>query len=182
MQRYMRSSMPYYGVPAPKLAEVCRRRFEGISFRSASDWATSTQFLWRNAEFREERYAAIALSGSRAAREFQVPASLPVYEEMIRTGAWWDYVDQVAIHLVGPILRRFPSPMAAEMRAWAVGDDLWKRRTSIICQVGSGTATDRHLLFDCLEPSLERREFFLRKAIGWALRQYARVEPSIVAD
>ncbi|MCI4362387.1 MAG: DNA alkylation repair protein [Thermoplasmata archaeon] len=182
MQRYMRSTMPYHGVSSARLREVARRRFGGLSFRTALDWSRTTRYLWRHAKCREERYAAIALAGSRPARAFQTPAALPVYEEMIRTGAWWDFVDEVAVHRLGPILRQFPGPMSAEMRSWADGDDLWKRRSSIICQVGSRTATDRVLLFDCLRPSLERREFFLRKAIGWALRQYARVEPSVVAD
>jgi 3-methyladenine DNA glycosylase AlkD len=182
MQRYMRSTMPFHGVPAPAVLGVCRTRFEGISFRSASDWSRTVRFLWRHAKFREERYATIVLTGARPAREFQTPAVLPIYEEMIRTGAWWDYVDEVAVRRLGPILRRFPGPMAAQMRSWSGSEDLWTRRSSIICQVGAGDATDRALLFDCLEPSLGRREFFLRKAIGWALRQYARVEPSVVAD
>ncbi|MFI5414393.1 MAG: DNA alkylation repair protein [Candidatus Lutacidiplasmatales archaeon] len=182
MQQYMRSTMPYHGVPSPKLIDVCRRRFADLAFASAPQWWRTSRFLWRHAQFREERYAAIVLSGFLVAREFQTPAALPLYEEMIQSGAWWDYVDEVAVRRLGPILRRFPDPMAAEMLSWAVGEDLWKRRSSIICQVGSGTETDLALLMDCMEPSLERKEFFLRKAIGWALRQYARVEPSVVAD
>jgi 3-methyladenine DNA glycosylase AlkD len=182
MQPYMRSTMPYYGVTAPATVALCRRRFAGLVFRSLAEWQRTTLFLWNRAEFREERYAAIVLTGERCSREFQTVAAVPLYEEMVRTGAWWDYVDELAIRRLGPILRRFPEPMQREMRTWSVGDDLWKARSSIICQVGSGVETDRQLLFDCIEPSLASREFFLRKAIGWALRQYARLEPSVVAD
>jgi 3-methyladenine DNA glycosylase AlkD len=67
------------------------------------------------------------------------------------------------------------------MLAWSVSDDLWKRRTSIICQLGFKASTDLDLLYTCIEPSLTSREFFLRKAIGWALRQYAWTDPSEVA-
>jgi 3-methyladenine DNA glycosylase AlkD len=63
------------------------------------------------------------------------------------------------------------------MRAWARDDDLWVRRTAILCQLGSHEATDVSLLLDCIGPSVERREFFLAKAIGWALRQYAHEGP-----
>ena len=136
--------------------------------------------LWRGAAFREERYAAINLSGLRRAAPFQTLDALPMYEEMIVTGAWWDYVDAIASHRVGPLLRRFPDEMKPLMRAWSRSDDLWKRRTSIICQLRFKSETDLGLLYACIEPSLSSREFFLRKAIGWALRQYAWTDPEEV--
>ncbi|MCI4364979.1 MAG: DNA alkylation repair protein [Thermoplasmata archaeon] len=181
MQQYMRSALPYHGVNAPGLEAICRHRFAELAFSNAASWQRTTLFLWRHARFREERYAAIALSGIRAARAYQTPAVLPMYEEIIVTGAWWDYVDSVAIHRVGPILRSDRTRMARTMRSWSRSEDMWKRRTSIICQVGSGVATDQALLYDCIEPSIESREFFLRKAIGWALRQHARLHPDEVA-
>jgi 3-methyladenine DNA glycosylase AlkD len=104
-----------------------------------------------------------------------------MYEEMIVTGAWWDYVDALAAHRVGALLRRFPDPMRETMLEWSRSDDLWKRRTSIICQNRFKAETDLDLLYACIEPSLESREFFLRKAIGWALRQYAWTDPAEVA-
>lgn len=177
----MKSEMPYHGVPSPELANICRRLFDPLEFPSAPPWTAATLFLWRNAEFREERYAAFAFSGVRSAQPFQTLRAMPMYEEMIVTGAWWDYVDGLAANRLGPILRRFPTPMARRMRSWSRSSDLWKRRTSIICQLRFGADTDRALLYDCIEPSLDSREFFLRKAIGWALRQYARVEPVEVA-
>jgi 3-methyladenine DNA glycosylase AlkD len=103
-----------------------------------------------------------------------------MYEEMIVSGAWWDYVDGIASHRVGLLLRRHPEPMRTIMLEWSRSDDLWKRRTSIICQLTFKAETDLGLLYACIEPSLSSREFFLRKAIGWALRQYARTDPAEV--
>jgi 3-methyladenine DNA glycosylase AlkD len=104
-----------------------------------------------------------------------------MYEEMIVSGAWWDYVDVLASHRVGEyLLRDFPKEMKREMRRWSVDDDMWKRRTSIICQLTFKADTDLDLLYDCIRPSLPSREFFLRKAIGWALRQYAWTNPKEV--
>ena len=104
-----------------------------------------------------------------------------MYEEMIVTGAWWDYVDVIAIHRIGEyLLRDYPSRMKKTMRRWSAGEDLWKRRTSILCQITFKSDTDLDLLYDCIRPSLASREFFLRKAIGWALRQYAWTNPKEV--
>ena len=177
MQAYMKSAMPYHGVPAPLLRQVCREIFSDVGFDSASDWRAQVLSLWRNARFREERYAALYLSGDKRARDFQTPGAVKMYEELIVTGAWWDYVDTVASNSLGPILRNYPAPMRRKMLAWSKCNDLWKRRSSILCQLGSKDQTDLELLYTCIAPSMESREFFLQKAIGWALRQYARTDP-----
>jgi 3-methyladenine DNA glycosylase AlkD len=100
-------------------------------------------------------------------------AALPMYEELIVTGAWWDLVDEVATRLVGELELGF-------LRSWAVDPDLWKRRTAIIAQITRKDRTDAELLFDCIEPNRGDREFFIRKAIGWALREYSKVDPDAV--
>lgn len=178
----MRSVMLYRGVSAPEVASICRRRFKDLEFSSALRWQRTVLFLWRNARFREERYCAIALCRIRQAAPYQTPSALPMYREMINTGAWWDYVDEIAIHCVGTLLRAYPGSMSHTMRSWSRSTELWERRSAIICQVGFGNSTNENLLYECIEPSLDRREFFLRKAIGWALRQYARVQPASVAS
>ena len=77
-------------------------------------------------------------------------------------------------------LKQHPSEMGTLMRDWAVCADFWKRRTAIICQLNSKEETDVELLYDCIEPSIESYEFFLRKGIGWALREYAKTNPASV--
>jgi 3-methyladenine DNA glycosylase AlkD len=173
MQAYMKSVMPYHGVSAPLLRQVCKATFADEPFASASQWQADVLELWRSARFREERYAALNLAGDKRAQPFQSPSAMTMYEELIVTGAWWDYVDDVASHRVGPILRDYPAPLRSKMLSWSKSKDLWKRRTAIICQLGFKSETDLEFLYACIEPSLESREFFLQKAIGWALRQYA---------
>jgi len=173
MQAYMKSAMPYHGVSAPLLRQVCRETFADEQFASAAHWQAHVLELWRSARFREERYAALNLAGDKRARSFQLPSAMKMYEELIVTGAWWDYVDDIAAHRVGSILRDHPGPMRRRMLSWSESKDLWKRRTAIICQLGFKAETDLELLYACIEPSLASREFFLQKAIGWALRQYA---------
>ena len=180
MRAYMKSEMPYLGVSAARVKTACREVFASYAFESAERWRTDVLALWRGAKHREERYAAIALSGQRKAALFQTLDALPMYEEMIVTGAWWDYVDELAEHRIGPLLAAYPRPMRKAMLSWSRSPDLWKRRTSIICQMFFREATDLKLLFACIEPSLPSKEFFLRKAIGWALRQLAKHDPRTV--
>ncbi|HET7839964.1 MAG TPA: DNA alkylation repair protein [Terriglobia bacterium] len=177
MQAYMKSAMPYHGVQTVLLRQTCKELFANLDLSSRAFWQTKVLDLWRGAKYREERYAAIALTGMKPCAPFQTPAAMPLYEEMIVTGAWWDYVDEIAAHRVGPILRGYTAPMKKKMLAWSKCGNIWKRRTSILCQLRFKQDTDLDLLYACIEPSLDSKEFFLRKAIGWALRQYAWTDP-----
>jgi 3-methyladenine DNA glycosylase AlkD len=177
MQAYMKSTMPYHGVPTPHLRKLCRETFSDLEFSSPPKWKAQTLDIWRNAKFREERYAALNLADHRASRPFQTLDAMKVYEEMIITGAWWDYVDTIASHRVGMILRENPQKMKPMMRKWSKSKNIWIKRTSILCQLGFKQDTDLDLLYECIEASLGTKEFFLNKAIGWALRQYAWTDP-----
>lgn len=176
MQSYMKSDMPFHGVPNPTVRKICKIIFREMEFGSAEQWRSDVLAVWRGAEFREERYAALHLAKEKRARAFQNMSAVPMYEELIVDGAWWDYIDDIA-HRVGEILHDHPQAMNRKMRSWSHSENMWKRRISILCQLDFKSATDLKLLYACIEPSLDSKEFFLRKAIGWALRQYAWVDP-----
>jgi 3-methyladenine DNA glycosylase AlkD len=180
MQAYMKSEMPYHGVPLPLVRKTCREIFRDADIATMAKWRTLTLALWTGAKFREERYAALALTGDRRADSYQKPSALPLYKDLIVSGAWWDYVDDIASHRIGPILKKYPDPMKRKMLAWSRSPNLWIRRTSILAQLGFKNETDLELLYACIAPSLDSSEFFLRKAIGWALRQYAWIDPTEV--
>jgi 3-methyladenine DNA glycosylase AlkD len=110
-------------------------------------------------------------------RRWQLLELLPLYEELIVDGAWWDYVDLLATQRVGPLLRAHPHEVTPIVRIWATRGQLWLRRTAVICQVGSKAATNTELLSYCIEPNLDERDFFIRKGIGWALRAYSKTDP-----
>jgi 3-methyladenine DNA glycosylase AlkD len=177
MQAYMKSTMPYHGINSPLLRSACRQLFRGIDLSTRELWSSQVLELWSGATHREERYVAIALTGDKRAAPFQTPSAMPLYEEIIVRGAWWDYVDEIASNRVGPILRDYPAPMKKKMLAWSKCENIWKRRTSILCQLRFKQDTDLDLLYTCIKPSIDSKEFFLRKAIGWALRQYAWTDP-----
>jgi 3-methyladenine DNA glycosylase AlkD len=177
MQAYMKSAMPYRGVSGPEQKAIWRRIFPAHVLSSRAAWQKVALTLWRGATFREERYAAIALTDLRTYAAHRTMASVPMFEEMIVSGAWWDFVDAIATHQLGDVLRADRSRMSKLMRRWSRDGDMWKRRAAILCQIRCQRDTDLSLLYDCIEPNLADQQFFIRKAIGWALRQYAWVDP-----
>jgi 3-methyladenine DNA glycosylase AlkD len=176
---YMKSEMPYHGLSAMQMRAICKRVSAGYD-APFETWQRDVLSIWRAAKFREERYAAVELASIRHARPFHTIDALPMFEEMIVSGAWWDYVDAIATHNLHRVLVQDRSTKRV-MLAWSRDEDIWKRRSAILCQIPAKGQTDTTLLYACIEPSLERKEFWLRKAIGWALRQYARTDPEEVA-
>ena len=173
MKSYMKSEMPYRGVQTPLRRQICRDLFRRHPLPDKQAWLDAVLDLWRNARYREERYASIELAGAKAYKPFRTLDTLPLYEEMVVTGAWWDYVDDIAAHHLRELLEKYPAEVSLEMRAWSRDPDKWKRRSSIICQLNRKQDTDLALLFDCIDPNLTDPDFFIRKGIGWALRSLA---------
>ena len=181
-QAYMKSSMPFAGVPVPETTRLARALFRAQPLASRDAWVAAILKLWREAKVREERFATLSLVGLPIYEDWRDPTLLPVYEELIVTGAWWDFVDQIASNLVGELLAKHPRKVTPELRRWSKGEDIWKRRTAILAQLKFRTGTNFALLEAFMAPSLRSREFFLRKAIGWALREYSKTNPQAVID
>ena len=179
MQAYIKSTMPYRGVASAGQKRVFRDAFAAHPLDSFEAWRDTLLALWRDAEFRDERYAAIGFASQRRYAAYVTREALPILEEFIVTDAWWDYVDETS-NLVGEVLRVDREWMTAEMRRWSRDPHLWKRRVSIICQLRFKADTDLDLLYAAIEANLDDRDFFIRKAIGWALRQCARTDPDEV--
>jgi 3-methyladenine DNA glycosylase AlkD len=177
MQAYMKSVMPYRGVSMPMTRRIARAAAARYPPADVDDLATSVGVLWRGASYREERYAATELIGLPiAAGRLEL---LPLCREMIVTGAWWDHVDGVS-GAIGTLLLAHRPVLDPTIRLWSTDPDHWLRRSSIICQLRLRQRTDVELLTAVIVPNLADREFFVRKAIGWALRQYARTDPDWV--
>ena len=180
MQAYMKSVMPSIGVASPQMKATSKALFAELQYDDARKWMADILDIWRGAVFREEYYAAIELTGIKQARPFQRTDILPMYREMIIAGGWWDTTDSIAPTRLGEILHADREAMSQAMLEWAVDDNMWVRRSAILCQLKAKDDMDLDLLYGCIEPSISSKEFFLRKAIGWVLRQYARTNPQEV--
>ena len=173
-QAYMKSTIPSLGIRVPDVRRIAARAAADFPPASAGQLRATVLELWRTSAFREERYAAIDLTGVRlVAKDLEM---LPVYGEIIRSGAWWDFVDGVSGRICA-LLQAHPVAVSGTLREWSRDPDLWLRRAAITSQLSAKGATDTALLADVIEPNLADREFFIRKAIGWALREYAKTDP-----
>lgn len=181
-QRYMKSAMPYLGLTTPTLRKALRPVLASTAYRIAErgEWEATVRALWGGATHREHWYAALALLGHRAYTPWRDVDVMVVLADLVREGAWWDVVDDIATHRVREVLLGWPDEVVPVLREWSVDEFLWIRRTAIICQVGAKQATDTQLLTEVIEPNIADPDFFIRKAIGWVLRDYARTDPDWV--
>jgi 3-methyladenine DNA glycosylase AlkD len=179
MQAYMKSALPYYGVRVPEVRRIVRPIYAAHPLGGRAAWEATVRAMYDEATHREERYAALALVGHRLYSALADAEAMPLYEHLIRAGAWWDLVDDVS-HQVGRALRADRRNVTAVLDRWIRADDLWLRRSSIICQLGHKDGTDRALLARAIEANVEDRDFFIRKAIGWALRDLSTSDPDWV--
>lgn len=173
MQRYMKSAMPFLGVRAPVAQRIVRNAVRDEGTTAWEDLLAEAQDLWESASHRELWYAAQQLTGYRSCEgrlEF-----LDLYERMVVDGAWWDIVDNCHRRF-GMLLRHHGGPVDPMLRGWAVDPNHWKRRTAIIAQLSAKAETDVSLLEAAIVPNMMETDFFLRKGIGWALREYAKTD------
>ncbi|MBF4160166.1 DNA alkylation repair protein [Nocardioides acrostichi] len=177
---YMKSAMPYRGLTSPELTTALRPVLRAYRPQSRGQWEGDVRDLWDAATHREEWYAALAVAKVRAARPWRDADCLPLARHLITTGAWWDVVDDIATHVVRDALDADPAEVTPILLAWARDDDPWVRRTAVICQVGRRERIDLDLLGHALEANLDDTTFWLRKAIGWALRDLSGTDPDWV--
>jgi len=183
MRAYMKSTLPFYGIAAPLRRRLTAELLKAQPLPDAATLVQTMRVLWRQAGFREERYAAIELPRSGPHRlDIEL---LPLIEEMIRDGAWWDYCDDLSGNLLAQLLQQHPRVLKPLLRRWARGGDLWLRRAAFLCQRKLRPPQfDAVLLYDCILPSIGAGrfagEFFIRKGIGWALRERSYAAPDEV--
>lgn len=179
-QAYMKSVLPFRGIVRPHLERVLRPILTAYRPLDRHQHEATVQTLWDGATHREEWYAALAVARHRVARQWLDLDAMPVWRHLVVTGAWWDVVDETATHLVGETLAGHKRDVTPVIRNWATDRDVWLRRTSVICQLRFKNDTDLELLRHVIDSNIDDTSFWLRKAIGWALRQYAGIDPDWV--
>lgn len=177
---YMKVALPFLGIAVPEVRKIAKASFRAHPIATLPEYQAFLKEMFLGAKFQEERYAALAIAGEKRCLPFQRAKLLPLYKKLIIAASWWDLVDDLSCR-VGEALLADPQLVDAALRRWANDTSLWVRRTSIICQRQAKQKTDVPLLYACIEPSLESNEFFLQKAIGWALRSLAYEDPREVA-
>ena len=174
MKRYMRDQFEYLGIKSPELARLLREHTRGHGPPSPADLDAIARDLWTLPP-REFQYAATSLLGKL---ETQLPAGfIRTLEYLFVTKSWWDTVDTLSTGTVGVHFRRYPKVKERYLAKWRKSRNFWLRRATILFQLNYKKDTDFELMQDIIRENLGSQEFFINKAIGWALRQYTRIDP-----
>ena len=179
MAAYMKNIHYFIGIPTPIRRKLCKS-IEIAASRELTEaqLMALAQLLWQQRE-REYHYCAIDLL-ARSQQKLTASA-MPELEMLITTHSWWDSIDGIASNIVGPLALR-ESAVLARLDQLVSDENLWLRRTAILYQLSYKSATDETRLFHACLSNAADPDFFIRKAIGWVLRQYARVAPQAVRD
>jgi 3-methyladenine DNA glycosylase AlkD len=174
MKRYMRDHFEYLGIKLPVLYRLLREYQAERGLPELGDLDQVVRDLWALPQ-REFQYAGTWLLEKH---EADLPAGfIRTLEHLIVTKSWWDTVDTISAHAVGVHFKRFPAVRRRSLPRWRKSRNLWLRRAAILFQLNYKADTDFDLLCDIIRENLGSKEFFINKAIGWALRQYTRVDP-----
>ncbi|MGF1598681.1 MAG: DNA alkylation repair protein [Acidimicrobiales bacterium] len=176
MARYMKNHFPFLGLSTAVRRAAQRPTLSALAAASGDELIAFADACWAQPE-REFQYAAA--DALRRHHRALGARHLDALARCITTKGWWDTVDTLAAHAVGPLVARNPE-LVATMDRWVDGDELWLARTAILHQLQYADRTDADRLFAYAERRAGDTEFFIRKALGWALRQYARVDPEAV--
>ncbi len=173
---YLRGVAPFLGIPAPRRRELSRAVLYGTPRPAEADCAAVALRCW---ELPEREYHYFAVDFLRRHVRRCSSGLLPVVRHLVVTSSWWDTVDALAAHVVGGLVAAEP-PLAAAMDEWIEDDDLWVARTALLHQLRFKDATDTGRLFGYCLRRADHRDFFIRKAVGWCLREYAKTDPAAV--
>ena len=175
MKAYMKNKFEFLGVKT-----LARRKLAKAFFKQQTDFVIDWNFIneaWNN-PYRELQYASLDYLESR--KKLLIPSDLSHLKKLAQTKSWWDTIDFLD-RLVGSIIARFPETKEIIL-AWSRDEDIWLRRLAIDHQLFRKEETDTELLEKILVNNLGQTEFFINKAIGWALRDYSKTNPDWVRE
>ena len=179
MKRYMRDQFEYLGIKVPEMGNLLKQHIRENGLPPLAELDPILRDLWALPP-REFQYAA---NGLLEKFEAQLPPKfIKTLEYMLVTKSWWDTVDTIATGTLGINFKRYPKVRDKYLTRWRKSDNFWLRRATILFQLGYKKDTDFELLCAIIRENLGSQEFFINKAIGWALRQYTRVDSQGVRD
>lgn len=176
MQAYMKTSQPFYGVQAVPLRKIFREAARAFPFTSREEYEGVITELWHG-EYREEMYMAVETAERYTA--YRNPDSWELYERLIHTATNWDTLDWIARKLVSPLVLQHRH-FEARLKVWRTSGNFWVRRASLLAHLGYREQTNTQLLAETILLLAAEKEFFIRKAIGWVLRDYSYANPAWV--
>ncbi|RDW17728.1 DNA alkylation repair protein [Oceanobacillus chungangensis] len=177
MEKYMRDKFPFLGIRAPERKVILRDFYQESNILKEPFQVDFVASLWEQAA-REYQYAGVDYI-ERSLKKLE-KEHLLLMEKLIITKSWWDTVDLLAQKAVGKIAKDHPEVIPETIEGWATSDNIWLQRTAILFQLKNKGNTDEELLYHYIQLHNDSNEFFIQKAIGWALREYSKTNPASV--
>lgn len=178
-EAYLQNQFELYGLPTPLRKEIQKPFLLKENLPNKKELPHIITELWSKPQ-REFQYFAIDLNRKYLKKiEFQ---DIELFELMITNKSWWDTVDLIATNLVGAYFKLFPEQIIPVTKKWMNSDNMWLQRTCLIFQLKYKEEIDTDLLTDYILQLKDTKEFFIKKAIGWILREYTRKNPEWVID
>jgi 3-methyladenine DNA glycosylase AlkD len=177
MKKYMREKFDYLGLKTPQRREISRQFFSDSGLPEPENIDDVVLQLW---DLPEREYQYFALDMLDKVRNKLAAEAIEMFERLIVSKSWWDTVDRIATHLVGGHFKRFPDLRQPCLSRYRKSGNFWIRRTAILFQLNYKQETDTELLFAIIRENNTSDEFFIQKAIGWALRELSKTDPASV--
>lgn len=172
---YVRNQFDFFGIKAPIRRQLQSAFFLQYSLPPIDNLDDIILSAWHYPQ-RELQYSA--MEALFKLKQKSVSERIHLFEEMIITKSWWDTVDYIAPNLIGYHFTKFPDQQEIFIEKWMASDNIWLQRSCLLFQLRAKDKTDETLLYNLIIDLADHKEFFIRKAIGWALREYAKVNPN----
>ncbi|ARI79203.1 hypothetical protein HM131_12785 [Halobacillus mangrovi] len=179
MEAYMKNQFRFYGIKTPERKKLLAQILKEYRLLTQAERVRTALLLFEEAE-RECQYAALALleKGKKHASQSEID----IYKELLLTKSWWDTVDMIASNLCGDYFKKYPDMLEPITEQWRHSSNLWVRRSSLLHQLKFKEQTNEKLLFETIDVLKDEKEFFIEKAIGWALREYSKTNAQAVIN
>lgn len=179
MSAYMKDNFKFYGIKSLQRREIARKFYIEKGRPSEEEVSQVVRELW-DAEYRECQYIAQELLARK--KYLEQEDMIDTIQYMIDNKAWWDTIDNISTNLAGEYLRIFPEKVAEYNEKWVNSDDMWTNRVALLFQLKYKSKVNIEILESNIEKFKDEDEFFIKKAIGWALREYSKYNPDYVKD
>jgi len=174
-KKYLKNQFEFYGLTSPVRKSLQKQILEDYAMLSKEESYKIIKIFWQKPQ-RELQYFALELA--RKQIKNQESSDIELYEWLLLNKSWWDTVDFIASELVGKYFLKFPKKRNPMMEKWLLSGNIWLQRSAIIFQLKYREKTDVVFLAKTIHQLIESKEFFIKKAIGWSLRQYAKQNPN----
>jgi 3-methyladenine DNA glycosylase AlkD len=180
MENYMKNNFTFFGIKTEERRTIFKTNYEKYKSEIKANFRTICWELFNKKE-REFHQCAIDILVKEIKKKYVIE-DIQLIEKFLITNSWWDSVDTIAKYVVGGYLQQFPEETFKVIERFSNSDTMWLNRTAIIFQLSYKEKTNFDLLKAECEKHKGSKEFFIQKAIGWALRDYSRFNPSGVKE